>query len=259
MPDIWTPLESNPDVITEYAASLGLDKNILSFCDILSTEEWALDMVPRPAHAVVMVYPIKDGSEARSSAQRARVEKDGQEVADELYYMKQTVPNACGTVALLHAVGNLSPDLFNTVVAKDSFLAKFFSDTKGEAAANASPQKMSPAAIAQYLEEDNAIDALHSAASAQGQSAAPEDNLTNNHFVCFCLVRGCVYELDGRKEFPINHGSPESILGQPVAADGDNTKLVEAAIAVIQKEFMQPDPEELRFTFIALAAAAGSV
>jgi hypothetical protein len=39
------------------------------------------------------------------------------------------------------------------------------------------------------------------------------------------------------------------------AAAGDNSMLLESAIAVIQKEFMAPDPEELRFTFIALAAA----
>lgn len=255
MPELWTPLESNPEVITEYAASLGLDNNVLSFCDIMSTEEWALDMVPRPVHAVIMVYPIKDSSEARSKAQRVKIEQDGQVVANDTYYMKQTVPNACGTVAILHAIGNLPPDLFNTVVAKDSFLWKFFSDTKGAPAdsGDTSVQKMTPQAIAQYLEEDTAIDALHGAASAQGQSEAPPDNLTNNHFVCFSLKGGCVYELDGRKEFPINHGTIESILG--VSSTTDNSKLLEAAIAVIQKEFMAPDPEELRFTFIAMAGA----
>jgi ubiquitin carboxyl-terminal hydrolase L3 len=253
MPEIWAPLESNPEVITEYAASLGLEKNVLSFCDILSTEEWALDMVPRPVHAVVMVYPIKDESEARSKSQRERIEKDGQTVAEGLYYMKQTVPNACGTVAILHAIGNLPKDLFDVVVTKDSFLEKFFSDTKGDLTEAASSQKMDPDAIAKYLEEDKAIDSLHGAASAQGQSEVPPENLTNNHFVCFCLVNDCVYELDGRKEFPINHGTVESILGAPAA--GDNSMLLESAIAVIQKEFMAPDPEELRFTFIALAAA----
>lgn len=29
-----------------------------------------------------------------------------QVVSDKVYYMKQTVGNACGTVALLHAAGN---------------------------------------------------------------------------------------------------------------------------------------------------------
>jgi hypothetical protein len=30
------------------------------FHDVLSTEEWALEMIPQPAIAVVMLFPIKD-------------------------------------------------------------------------------------------------------------------------------------------------------------------------------------------------------
>lgn len=57
----------------------------------------------------------------------------------------------------------------------------------------------------------------------------------------FSHVDGYIYELDGRKSLPINHGksSPETLL--------------EDAVAVV-KEFMVRDPEELRFTIIALAA-----
>jgi ubiquitin carboxyl-terminal hydrolase L3 len=53
-------------------------------------------------------------------------------------------------------------------------------------------------------------------------------------------VDGHLYELDGGKEFPINHGesSPDTLL--------------EDACKVVQK-FMARDPEELKFTIIALA------
>lgn len=262
MPGLWTPLESNPEVITEYAASLGLEKEAIQFCDILSTEEWALAMIPKPVHAVIMVFPIKTSSENRSAEQKERILKDGQHVSKGIYYMQQTVANACGTIALLHAIGNLPKELFDSVVKKDSYLHKFFSNTKGieekkeETSAEPVAQKMSPSAIAKYLEEDDAIDALHSEASNKGQSEAPPDNLTNNHFVCFTLADGCVYELDGRKAFPINHGSVQSIL----KADSDpsteeDSMLLEAAIAVIRKEFMDPDPEELQFTFLAVTGA----
>ena len=52
---------------------------------------------------------------------------------------------------------------------------------------------------------------------------------------------GHLYELDGRKSGPVNHGpsSPDSLL--------------EDATSVV-KRFMERDPEELRFTIIALAA-----
>lgn len=69
------------------------------------------------------------------------------------------------------------------------------------------------------------------------------------------MVDGCVYECDGRKEFPINHGTAGDILNTTVDATSDN-KLLEAAIAIIQREFMSVDPNELRFTFVALTDAA---
>ena len=59
----------------------------------------------------------------------------------------------------------------------------------------------------------------------------------------FSHIDGHLYELDGRKSFPINHGvsTYDTVLE-------DSCRVV--------KEFMSRDPEELRFTIIALAAVA---
>lgn len=54
---------------------------------------------------------------------------------------------------------------------------------------------------------------------------------------------GHLYELDGRKSNPINHGA------------SSRDTLLEDAAAVVKK-FMERDPEELRFTIVALAAAS---
>lgn len=35
-----------------------------------------------------------------------RIETDGQKVAEDLFYMKQYIGNACGTIGILHALGN---------------------------------------------------------------------------------------------------------------------------------------------------------
>ena len=35
-----------------------------------------------------------------------RIEKEGQHVSPNVYFMRQTVGNACGTIGLLHAVLN---------------------------------------------------------------------------------------------------------------------------------------------------------
>ena len=45
-------------------------------------------------------------SEKHRNEEATAIEKDGQVVADRVYYTKQTVGNACGTVGLIHAVAN---------------------------------------------------------------------------------------------------------------------------------------------------------
>lgn len=56
-------------------------------------------------------------------------------------------------------------------------------------------------------------------------------------------VDGHLYELDGRKAFPINHG-----------ATTPSTLLVDACTVI--KQFMDRDPGEMRFTIVALGAIA---
>jgi hypothetical protein len=56
---VQMPIESNPDVINEYAAKMGFPTEQYKCYDLLSTEDWALDMIPRPVIAVMMLFPIK--------------------------------------------------------------------------------------------------------------------------------------------------------------------------------------------------------
>ncbi len=86
------------------------------------------------------------------------------------------------------------------------------------------------------------VEEAHGDIVQQGQSEVVDD--TWNHFVCFVSRNGRLYELDGRKAAPIDHG--------PTSGD---TFLRDAAAAV--KEFMARDPEELRFTIVALARNTG--
>lgn len=38
--------------------------------------------------------------------EEAKIKAQGQEVPSEVYFMKQTIGNACGTIGLIHAVAN---------------------------------------------------------------------------------------------------------------------------------------------------------
>ena len=38
--------------------------------------------------------------------EEGRIKEEGQEVSPDVYFMKQTIGNACGTIGLIHAVAN---------------------------------------------------------------------------------------------------------------------------------------------------------
>lgn len=233
----WFPLESNPDVIDAYIAKLGFPTAMYKSYEVLSTEDWALAMVPRPVIGVMMLYPIKEASEKHRDEEEARIVAEGQEEAKEVYFTKQTVGNACGTVALLHAVANATSFAGSDTVplGDDCWFSRFLSRTLD----------MTPDERAKALEDDDDLEVAHEDAASRGQTTVPDaEEKINAHFMAFTNVKGHLYELDGRKKRPINHGptTPETLL--------------EDACKVV-RGFMERDPGELRFTVVALAANTG--
>ena len=109
-----------------------------------------------------------------------------------LFYMKQTVSNACGTVAMLHAVAN------NRDKVEVEGVLKAFLD---EAAGKSADER------AKMLEESDAICSVHDQVAKEGQTSAPSiDDKVDYHFIAFVEKAGKLYELDGRKEAPICFG-----------------------------------------------------
>lgn len=205
----WIPLESNPEVLNEFASQLGLDVSQHAFCDVYGLDPELLAMVPQPAMAVILCYPVTPESDAAQRAEDDRIQAESQTLGD-VYYMKQTIGNACGTIAVLHGICNN----LNTVKIRDeSFLKLFYDATAG----------MTPADRGAFLENPPPgapdIEAAHQAAASVGDTAAPsaEDDV-DLHFVCFTCKDGALYELDGRRKGPVNHGpsSPETLLTDSV-------------------------------------------
>jgi ubiquitin carboxyl-terminal hydrolase L3 len=50
------PLESNPEVINQFIQKIGLKTDLFAFTEMLSTEEWALEMIPQPALGILFLY-----------------------------------------------------------------------------------------------------------------------------------------------------------------------------------------------------------
>lgn len=85
-----------------------------------------------------MLYPIKSTTEEHREEECKKIESDGQICSEKVYYMKQTVGNACGTVGILHAIGNARRIISKESESKcngsiciqpKSYLESFFSAT----------------------------------------------------------------------------------------------------------------------------------
>eukprot|EP00729_Bicosta_minor_P008253 gene8253-25644_t len=227
--DRWLPLESNPDVMNKFIHGMGVPADH-AFCDIYGTDEALLGMVPQPCKAVLLLFPSQTQT-AHKAAEAEHIEKDGQDVAEGLFYMDQTIGNACGTIGLLHAIANNT----DTIALGDGFLKTFIEETK----------TLSPEERGAKLEGNEGITEAHEVSAQEGQTAAPEpEEQVLLHFICFTKVDGTLYELDGCKATPINHGSTT-----------DDTFLKDAA--AICKGFIdrgqESEDEEARRSFSMVA------
>lgn len=65
----WMPLESNPQVINPFIAKMGLKTEFFSFQQMLSIEDWALDMIPQPVLGIIMLYQVTPAQTAFKNQQ----------------------------------------------------------------------------------------------------------------------------------------------------------------------------------------------
>ena len=98
----FTPLESNPTVFTGLARDLGLSGS-LQFEDVFGLDDDSLAMLPRPVHALVLVFPTDEQYEQRRK-EDAKIWTT--EPSKDVVWFEQTIHNACGLYGLLHAVCN---------------------------------------------------------------------------------------------------------------------------------------------------------
>ncbi|KAI8051290.1 ubiquitin carboxyl-terminal hydrolase isozyme L3 [Syncephalis plumigaleata] len=223
----WHPLESNPQAMNSFIHKLGVNPQ-WAYTDIWGLDEELLAIVPAPCVAVILLFPVTENYEAFRKAETERIEREGQQISDKIFYMRQTIRNACGTYAVLHSLAN-NEDL---VDLGDGPLGQFIKETR----------HLSPEERSKVLSETRAIAEVHTESAHVGQTSTPDANAAIDlHFVCFTQCDGDLYELDGRKGHPVNHGPSTNLLS-------DTARIV--------KEFMARDPEQVQFNLIALAANA---
>jgi ubiquitin carboxyl-terminal hydrolase L3 len=230
----WLPLESNPAVLNDFAGRIGFTDSNYRFCDVFGLDPELLQMVPQPVLALLLLFPLTPEAEAAKVAQEEEAAKAGGRAPGPhgLYFMRQTIGNACGTIGLLHALGNARGDV---QLEPGSWLEEFYSRTEA----------MSPAERGSFLEhppsDAPSLDDAHDAAANEGQTKPPEpDEVVALHFVALVEREGRLWELDGRKSGPVPHG--------PTSRD----TLLQDSVAVVKK-FMETAGGDINFNLIALA------
>ena len=147
--------------------------------------------------------------------------------------MRQTIGNACGTIGVIHAVGNNLHQYEG--MRSDCYFSEFFARTKN----------IDPDERAAYLESDDSLEAAHGSAVAAGETECPTaDDEVNLHFVALVHVDGGLYELDGRKATAVRHGTTSAAT------------LLQDAVPVIKK-FV--DRAEGNVNFNAIPAGGAGV
>ncbi|KAF3169008.1 ubiquitinyl hydrolase 1 [Orbilia oligospora] len=196
----FIPLESNPDTFNSLALKLGLSP-ALSFTDVYSlTEESLLSFIPRPAHALILIYPTSDDPTKQNNHLYAEAKADG-----PVLYIKQTIKNACGLMALLHSV--LNGAVAEKHLLPGSNLAALLEEAK----------PLDPYARAELLIKSPSLAAAHKEAAEAGETEAPDAEAeVDYHYIAFVRgTDGAVYEMDGSQktgERKIVESSGEDLL-----------------------------------------------
>jgi ubiquitin carboxyl-terminal hydrolase L3 len=252
----WGPMESNPDVLTTLAHKLGATKN-WRFNDILGLDEELLAMTPAPVLAVIFLYPwIGQTAEPTTTTttdkptEKPTEDKDKEKAADAFYLTQVgSLGNACGTVATIHALANLTLQSKYKSKLGDGALKDFIEKTS----------TLTPLERGRYMAKDKGINDVHQSFFAGGsnekiaQTAAPkagaEHEDVDYHFIAFVERDGKLLELDG-----LSKAGPLEVPGYKPLSDpsSDLFHMLKAVAKRIQAKWVSKNPDEIRFSLIAL-------
>ncbi|KAJ2970805.1 hypothetical protein NQ176_g8010 [Zarea fungicola] len=170
----FIPLEANPPVLTDLIHKLGVS-HALAIHDVYSlTEADMLAFLPRPALALLLVFPINAEYESqRLSVDSLVTEYTGSGPNEPVVWWRQTIRNACGMMGLLHAVSNGPAREF---IESGSILDRLVQKSI----------PLDPAQRAKLLEQTPELADAHKDAATQGATSAPDaQDDVDLHYVCF--------------------------------------------------------------------------
>ncbi|KAI0970847.1 ubiquitin carboxyl-terminal hydrolase, family 1 [Xylaria arbuscula] len=194
----FIPLESNPDLFTQLIHQLGVS-TALSFHDVWSLDDPALiSLVPRPVLAFIIVFPTASDYEDSLATERALAANEAlHRESKDIIWFKQTIHNACGLYAILHAITNGRARDF---IVPGSHLSRLLEKCAS----------LDPAGCAAVLENDDELESKYSSVAVLGDTEAPEnpEDEVYFHYVCFVKSHHSdnLFILDGDQDGPVDKG-----------------------------------------------------
>lgn len=227
----WMPLEGNPDVLNKYLKNLGVKNEDYEFVEIIGFEDDLLALVPQPVSAVLLIFPITDEHEEHRQKQLAEAAHNAPDYSQAIYFLKQTVGNACGSIAVIHSIAN---NLEKFQLDSHKPLAHFMETTK----------LMTPEQRAEHLKHAMDMATANDTIAEEGESRVIDrEEHVNLHFVCFVSVNNELYELDGRQPHPIKY--------QVQVQAGQSLDLLRSSKDIILK-LIDTASGDIRFSMMAL-------
>ncbi|KAF9268766.1 ubiquitin-specific protease [Marasmius fiardii PR-910] len=216
----WQLTESDPGVFTELLKTLGVPFIV---DDLYSLDDESLAAL-QPLHALIFLFKWVPQSSDHKPAGKSDTDFPG-------FFAHQVVNNACATLAVLNALGNI-PSLKSGQQLEDllSFTTGMDADTRGVVITSS-----------HWLREAHNSLSPPSAISLDGLGL-PRNSEDAYHFVVYLPITGSLYELDGLKPHPVTHGS----------FDNSNGGWLKFAREVIESRIATYPPGSLDFSLLAL-------
>lgn len=233
--DADSAAENNPAVFSQLSHDLGVEPSI-SFHDVYSIDDVdLLAFIPRPVYALLFTCPAAVFARARAAEDGAMPQYHGAGPDEPVLWFRQTIPNSCGLMALLHGLANGGARRHIKLGSHLDWLLQKTTD-------------LQPTERAEVLYNSEELEAAHQAAGRSGDTKAPEEgDHVSNHYICFVKADdGHLWELNGGMKGPLDRGA--------LAANED--ALSEKALQLGVGSFMKYAGEkDVDFSIVAITLA----
>ncbi|ODQ52450.1 hypothetical protein SAICODRAFT_81080 [Saitoella complicata NRRL Y-17804] len=223
----WQTIESDPGVFTQLISDLGAK-------DIQVEELYAIDkdLISQydPIYGVIFLF--KWGKEhGEQSAQGGTLDENA---STSLWFAHQTIQNACGTQAILSILlNNPGIELGEKLDGFKDFTREFPPEIRGDALTNSEV----------FARVHNSFARVEPWEEEERKPKEGEEGEAPYHFIAYVPVDGTLFELDGLKPAPVNHG--------PVAGSS-SAEFADALIPVLERRISTFASTSIEFSLLAL-------